>query len=361
MPYISALRFAGRENVAQKSRDGDNSTPQTINLGRKQAVMKEPIVVDSAEAFLRALDSIKGGQTVVPRFKGWPVFHVKIEGDRYEGTLTPKLMIGFVEFHEQVLRAYAEIRYGSPSLAKLTNLEKAELDLIFQISKGSTDGEGPLDDILNKILSALPMNNMTGGQVTAFLIVAVLSFGGYHIFSEWNQTDLDKASLAATQHTADTNAKIVGKLADVISRNNLPAEAVRMRDRATEGYRAIVIGAPDASSIDIQGHQYNADELEKIRAQEPTDRSRAERREDVYIEMIKRTPEYLSLTLRLPNEEYTFPGRVELSTFDPDKVDDLFDAIRDSKPIRLFHYSVQEPDRIVRTTVLAVDDVTKSK
>jgi len=323
--------------------------------------MKEPVVVDSAEAFLSALDSIKGSQTVIPRFKGWPVFHVEIEGDRYQGTLTPKLMAGFVEFHEQVLRAYAEIRYGSPSLAKLTNLEKTELELIFQISKGSTDGKGPLDEVLNKIFSALPMNKMTGGQVTALLIVAVMCFAGYHVFSEWNQSDLEKARLAASHQAADTNAKIVGKLADVISSHNLPQEAVRMRDRATEGYRAIVIGAPDASSIDIQGHQYNADELDKIRAQEPPDRTRSERREDVYIEMVKRNPEYLSLTLRLPNEEYTFPGRVELSTFDPEKVNDLFDAIRDSKPIRLFHYSVQETDRIVRTSVLAVDDVTKPK
>lgn len=322
--------------------------------------MKEPTVVTNAETFLAAVNELKGSSLTVPRFDGWPSFHVEIEGDRYKGTMTPKLMLGFVEFHEQLMRAYAEIRYGSPVLTRLTGAEKAELDLVFQISKGCTDGKASLSDIINAILAALPMNKMSGAQVAAFLIVAVLSFGGYHVFSEWNETDLEKARLTAGQTTQDTNAKIIGKLADVISGNNMTTEAARVRDRASEGYRAIVSGAPDADSMEIQGHHYNADELEHIRAQEPKDRVRSERREDVYIEMVKRNNDYLSLTLRLPEEEYTFSGRVELSTFDPDKLDRLFDAIKHAKPIRLFHYGVMENGRILRTVVLAVDDISKN-
>ncbi|MFV3332188.1 hypothetical protein ACNFIA_14750 [Pseudomonas sp. NY15437] len=320
--------------------------------------MKEAMIVDSAEAFLEAISAMKGNSVVLPIFKGWPNFHVEIEGDRYKGTLTPRLMMGLVEFHEQLLRAYAEVRYGSPVLTRLTHAEKAELDLIFEISKGCTDGKSPLDEFLNKILSALPMNKMSGGQVTAFLIVAVLSFAGYHVFSEWNANDLEKARFEADQKTAELNAKVVGKLADALAGNNFTTEAARVRDRASEGYRAIVSSAPDATSMEIQGQHFNADELEHIRAQEPKDRVRSERREEVLIEMIKRNQDYLALTLRLPEEEYSFPGRVELSTFDPDKLDRLFDAIKHAKPIRLFHYSVMENGRILRTSVLAVDDVS---
>lgn len=321
--------------------------------------MKEQMVVDSPESFLAAIDKmLRSGSVAPPKFKGWPNFHVQIEGDRYNGTMTPKLMAGFIEFHEQLLRAYAEVRYDSPALTRLTGAEKAELDLVFQISKGCTDGKGSLDEIINKLVSALPMNKMTGGQVSAFLIVAVLSFAGYHIFSDWSAADLEKARLEAKAKSDDTNAQIISKLADVIAGQQMTKDAARVRDRATEGYRSIVAGAPDASSMEIQNEHYNADELEKIRAQEPKDRVRAERREEVFIEMVKRSQEHLALTLRLPTEEYTFPGRVELSTFDPDKLDELFEAIKHAKPIRLFHYSVMENDRILRTSVLAVDDVT---
>ncbi|VVP00781.1 hypothetical protein PS862_02834 [Pseudomonas fluorescens] len=323
--------------------------------------MRDVVFVDGPESFLSALDQIRDFGGGLPVFRGWPIFDVKVEGDRYKGTLTPKLMLGLIEFQEQLMRAYTEIRYGSSSLAKLTAAEKAELELIFHITEGSTDGQGPLDNALNKIISALPMSKMSGGQVTALLIVAVLCFAGYMVFSGWNHSDLEKAKLASADKTSQTQAALVSKLADALASSKLPPEAVAIKDRAAEGYRAIVIGAPDASSIDIQGEHFNADELDKIRAQEPPIKTRQERREDVYIEMIKRHPEYLSLTLRLPGQDYTFPGRVDLSKFDQQKINQLFDSLRDSSPLRIFHYSAEQKEKIVRTDVLAVDDITVAR
>lgn len=320
--------------------------------------MSDMVVVDGPEAFLRALDQIGDFSESIPVFRGWPMFNVKVEGDRYNGTLTPKLMAGLIEFQDQMLRAYAEIRYGTPSLAKLGPAEKAELEIVFQITKGSTDGQGPLDEVLNKIISALPMNKMSGGNVTALLIIAVLCFAGYMVFSGWNQSDLEKAKLASAERESRTQAALVAKLADALASQRLPPEAVAIKDRADEGYRAIVAGAPDATSIDIQGEHFNADELEKIRAQDSAPKRRQERREDVYIEMVRRHRDYLSLTLRLPGQDYTFPGRVDLSKFDQQNVNRLFDSLRDSSPIRLFHYSSEQKDKIVRTDVLAVDDVS---
>ena len=320
--------------------------------------MTDVWLVDSPESFLSALERIVDFGESVPVFKGWPIFDVKIEGDRYKGTLTPKLMSGLIEFQEQMQRAYAEIRYGSASLAKLSIADKADLELVFHITEGSTNGQGALDAAINRIISALPMSKMSGGQVTAFLIVAVLCFSGYMVFSGWNHSDLEKAKLASSDNASQTQAKLVEKLAEALASPRLPSEAVALKDRAAEGYRAIVVGAPDASSIDIQGEHFNADELEKIRAQEPSPKTRYERREDVYIEMVKRHPDYLSLTLRLPGQVYTFPGRVDLAKFDQQNINRLFDSLRDSSPIRIFHYSAEQKDRIIRTDVLAVDDIT---
>lgn len=320
--------------------------------------MKDVVIVDGPDSFLNALNQIEDSDWVLPVFKGWPVFDVKVDGDRYKSTLTPKLMQGFIEFQDQLMRAYAEIRYGSSSLAKLSAAEKTELELVFKISRGSTNGQGPLDDAINRILSALPMNKMSGSQVTALLIVAVLCFAGYMVFTGWNHSDLEKAKLLSAEKESHAQNELVSKLADALASTRLPPEAVAIKDRAAEGYKAIVMGAPDASSIDIQGEHFNADELEKIRTQEAPSKVRKERREDVYIEMVKRHPDYLSLTLRLPGQDYTFPGRVDLAKFDQQKINQLFDALRDSSPLRIFHHSSEQKDRIMRTDVLAVDDVS---
>lgn len=324
-------------------------------------LMSDVVVVDSPESFLEALDRIEFLGEDPPVFDGWPRFDVKVDGDRYDGTLTPKLMGGLIEFQDQLLRAYAEIRYGSSSIGKLSVADKADLEIVFAITKGSTNGQGLLDEVLNKIISALPMNKMTGGNVTALLIIAVLCLAGYMVFSGWNQADLEKAKIASSDRQSNTQAVLIAKLADALASKSLPPEAVAIKDRAAEGYRAIVAGAPDATSMDIQGEHFNADELEKIRTQEPLPKSRKERREDVYIDMVKRHPDYLSLTLRLPGSDHTFPGRVDLSKFDQANVNRLFDSLRDSSPIRLFHYSSEQKDRILRTDVIAVDDITAGK
>jgi len=323
--------------------------------------MSDVAVVDGPESFLAALDRIDFLGESFPVFKGWPNFDVKVDGDRYQGTLTPKLMAGLIEFQDQLLRAYAEIRYGSSSIGKLSAADKADLEIVLAITKGSTNGQGPLDDVLNKIISALPMNKMSGGNVTALLIIAVMCLAGYMVFSGWNQSDLEKAKIASAERQSAAQTILIGKLADALASKNLPPEAVAIKDRAAEGYRAIVAGAPDATSMDIQGEHFNADELEKIRTQEPQPKSRQERREDVYIDMVKRHPDYLSLTLRLPGSDYTFPGRVDLSKFDQGKVNQLFDSLRDASPIRIFHYSSEQKNRILRTDVIAVDDITVSQ
>lgn len=323
--------------------------------------MSDVVVVDGPESFLAALDRMDLLGESFPVFSGWPQFNVKVDGDRYKGTLTPKLMAGLIEFQDQLLRTYAEIRYGSSSIGKLSAADKADLEIVLAITEGSTNGQGPLDEALNKIISALPMNKMSGGNVTALLIIAVLCLAGYMVFSGWNQSDLEKAKMSSVERQSATQAMLIGKLADALASKNLPPEAIAIKDRAAEGYRAIVAGAPDATSMDIQGEHFNADELEKIRSQEPQPKSRQERREDVYIDMVKRHPDYLSLTLRLPGSDYTFPGRVDLSKFDQGKVNQLFDSLRDSSPIRLFHYSSEQKDRILRTDVIAVDDISVSQ
>lgn len=51
--------------------------------------MKDVVFVDSAEAFLSAIESMSDVDFAVPVFKGWPVFDVTIRGDRYKRPSRP--------------------------------------------------------------------------------------------------------------------------------------------------------------------------------------------------------------------------------------------------------------------------------
>ena len=316
--------------------------------------MNEAVIIDSPESFLSAMQALSATGGNFPRFSGWPLFHVAIAGDRYHSTMTPRLMEGFVEFHSQLLRSYAEIRYGTPSLGRLTALEKAELDLVFSITTGCTDSKSLLDGFLNKLFSALPMNKLSGAQIALLVTVIALSAAGYLVFREWTAYSKEIHSLDIGADAKGVDAKLMAKLVDALASRDLPDEAVRARSHAVEGYRAIAKGAPDASGMDIQGEHYDAQDLQMVRDNEAPDRVRGQRTDDVYIDMIRRSKGNLSLTLRLSGHEYTFPGKVDLSTFAPQDVKLLFDSMRDSRTVRVQQFSVMEGDEIISTSVLAI-------
>lgn len=264
-------------------------------------------------------------------------------------------MEGFVEFHDQLRRAYAESRYGTPYLGKLTKQENAELDLVFNISAGCTDGKGDLDGILNKLLGVLPVNKMSGAQVASLLIVAVLSVAGCYAFKDWLASDLEKERMRSANSSADTNARLISKFIDALHDKDLPPEAARIRARAVDGYRAIAKGAPDASSMEIHGDHYDAQDLQRVRDTDPAARHRKNRTDEVLIGMIKKGKSSLALTLTLSGSDKPYPSKIDLATFDPKDIAALYDSMRDEKAIRIQQYAVLAGDEILSSSLLAVD------
>ncbi|OLO06871.1 hypothetical protein BTW08_15365 [Salinicola sp. MH3R3-1] len=41
------------------------------------------------------------------RFDGWPQLEIVVKGDRYQGTISPSIMKGFIEFQSAIYRTYA--------------------------------------------------------------------------------------------------------------------------------------------------------------------------------------------------------------------------------------------------------------
>lgn len=317
--------------------------------------------VRDCESFLDALERIESGlEDISITFDGWPNFDVKISGERYNSTMTSKLMQGFISYQEEVLRSYAELKYGTSSLLRLTNEEKASLEIVFHIDQGSTEGDGSLDGVANRLLDKIPFHKMTSRQIALCLALTIGSVAGYFVFSEWQETVREQQRFDSQATTESHYERLFGKFAEALNSPETPQEARRVHERTQEGYKAIFAGAPDATSASIHGKAFTQEQMHEITSREAPSRQRLERHDYVIIESIKRTPEYLTLTLRLPNEETTFTGRIDLMLFSPDSLPKVFDAFRDSTPIPLFHYATEEAGGIVKTQILAVDTPIES-
>ena len=115
--------------------------------------------------------------------------------------------------NEEIQRAFATIRYGSQNLQRLTNEDKQRLDIVFNISEGSSDAEGVTDKIINAVTGFLrdSMNGMTGWQkmLVVIAIVGAASTCGYHYISENSESE---------RHATDRQVEIAKTTSDGINK-----------------------------------------------------------------------------------------------------------------------------------------------
>ncbi|WP_262363927.1 hypothetical protein [Histophilus somni] len=78
---------------------------------------------------------------------------IKIKGDplRYNGSINYSICKGICEYHNEIWRAYAEIKTGKPHITQLTQEEKEALEITFTVKEGCTEIIGDLTELFNAI------------------------------------------------------------------------------------------------------------------------------------------------------------------------------------------------------------------
>jgi hypothetical protein len=85
------------------------------------------------------------------KFEGWPYLTLYLKGDKFDSSLTPSLMRGFLELQKGVNRSYCLVRYGTPNTNVLTKAERDELEIKVKVEGGSTTAGVDLQNMLTSI------------------------------------------------------------------------------------------------------------------------------------------------------------------------------------------------------------------
>lgn len=114
---------------------------------------------------------------------GWPKFKVRLVGDRFEQTITPPIMRGFIELQKSLYRAYAAAKYNDPT-KRLTEAEKDALEIRVKVTSGSSWYEVDLQELLVELIKQVggrmdPDHALIAGVVVALLFFGKSSFGAY--------------------------------------------------------------------------------------------------------------------------------------------------------------------------------------
>jgi len=114
-------------------------------------------------------------------FSGWPSLTFRLTGEKFDRSLTPSVMKGFIELQDQLNKSYALARYGVPDARKLSKEEREALEIEVKVGKGSSIVEVNMDGFLTKLLHEL-VGKMGPQEIMITALGAAVIFGGVAAF-----------------------------------------------------------------------------------------------------------------------------------------------------------------------------------
>ncbi|EMY9048054.1 hypothetical protein ABCX51_002352 [Salmonella enterica] len=130
-------------------------------------------------------------------FNGWPNLTIKLTGEKFNRSLTPSVMKGFVEMQAQINKSYALAKYGVPDVRKLTKEELDALEIEVTVEQGSSIVEINIDGFLTKLTQEL-VGKMNATEIMFTVLGAAVIWGGVTVFKRFldNRKDTRLAEIA---------------------------------------------------------------------------------------------------------------------------------------------------------------------
>jgi hypothetical protein len=152
--------------------------------------MTESFVIHNEQEAFDFLEKLNNGTISIGsqplKFDGWPTMHIHLQGEKFNGTITPTIMKGLLELQKNIYQSYGLIRYGDANTQRLTKEERDELEINVKVSGGSSNYDINFQELLTTIFSA------TVGKMTPdAALVLVLGFSLMYFSASSLKTFLD--------------------------------------------------------------------------------------------------------------------------------------------------------------------------
>lgn len=126
----------------------------------------------------------------------WAEIHFHFKGPALNSTLTTSMMEAFIELQNNIYRVYAKLHHDSGTARTLTADEKHALNILIQVSPGSTQTKAILKDVVKKLVQGA-VNKM---QARHYVIIAMSGILALTSRSMWKdylsvQSEAKKADL----------------------------------------------------------------------------------------------------------------------------------------------------------------------
>lgn len=209
-------------------------------------------------------------------FDGWGTFQLYLNGEKWNSSLSPSIFPVFQQLQKNIHRLYAEVQYNGQT-SKLTNEDKDNLEIIIQVSPGSSDTKTKLD---YTELAKACLKKMDGKQVLCGIIACGLMYSGVTVYKSHLQTQRDiRIEESQSKKTEEILQAVQFMSAQETQRMHLMERALRgneleglLYSSSSDLYSEMIKSATKAEESTISGVSMNADiakELSKSKNPKP--------------------------------------------------------------------------------------------
>lgn len=292
---------------------------------------------EDAFAYLKlASEGEYDGKDVSFRFEGWPKLDINIKGDRYQSSLPTGVMKGLIEYQGVLNRTFALL--GDNSSAKsISENERQELEVIFEVSKGSSEISSLIPDQVWTIAEQA-MLTMSGTELVVTVLGVALIVG------------LSKIGLSKIK----TNAELKSEQLKYDFAKGLVEQNVKLSQVNADLNKAVISvikGAHDADHIRIGEISLDGSEIQALtrRTRSSTEKKRID---DLFLVKKLQTTDS-KWKILFQHDVYGFIKVDLYKNMESDKVlDEIQTAFRKSTAVSLYMLGVFKGDVLVSASIV---------
>lgn len=316
---------------------------------------------------LTTADNIDSEEFTFPdiQFKGFPTLKFNVKGEHYSSTLTTFLLKALNSLTLEIQRTYCLLKYGTVNLQRLTTEDYQNIDIIFKIREGSSEGESDNSAIAQSIIGLIDrgMQNMNGWAKLAIFLAAIIA-SGYVVNQHLENQHLEKmAEIESTNKAVDNISHLVAETLKLVKEkgaNPLAEEIAQHTKSAQHAFLKEIAKDNFAQSAEINGKKANREQLNEYKKRTPIARDKETRTHDFLIKAMDfYAPAYINTEVTISvirladNAEFNL--KTSLDLMNEQEINKLKSALGTDENVKIKYEEIKESGKIVQSLFIKIE------
>jgi hypothetical protein len=309
-------------------------------------------IASEAEAWRALRKALDGGfdnRVISLEVTDWATIQIRIEGARFDSTITPRLMAGFIDLQKSINRAAARLIYDDDNPNRLTDEDRKALEFVVVVSQGSSKFDISLAEIIKQFIDKVG-GKMKGRDVVIVIVTLALLYTAGSAWKSYLDSMAEQAKAETPIRMSQKENERLAILKDILAQKPALRE---VREDIMDAHHEMLKAAAGAKSAEFQGAIVTGSQASELT------KAKRERSRQLHLDMDFRVlavdttnRELVRVKLRGKGQEFTAHFKDE--SLDERQVGRLKDKLMSRELVRLQVNATELRGRYTAAEILSV-------